>query len=358
MGAITAKVKIDLSLIEDGRTTLDGKVLHDHNGQPEELELDLTGASTATLNRLLCGTGMSLLDGLPIEATLDDGRTVKSSIAFAHGPTLTHTGSITLRARLGSSEIVAPARGDARPALWQFRLSNVRLSLGDEVTHHPLPPGVDPSRIPRGWTLNKLRFSAVGREWVLTDDFMQRWSKKDKPDVTVPLVTARLETAFQADDTRETVSSSADDIAVVLTLAFGRDVRWVACSRVNNDGVCIDALSRSPLVHPFNLGGHVVVDNWEPGILRPFIETACGEIAKERDWWHKTLGMCLLVQVNKYLEIKCAILNILVDRIAAKHTDATGGAEIDANLPAKIDADFEQRLHSLLTELSLDPNQA
>jgi hypothetical protein len=172
MDAVTARVNIDLSAIEDGRTTLDGEVLYDHNGQPEALELDLTGASSTTLNRLLCGTGMSLLDGLPIEATLADGRTVKSSIAFAHGPALTHTGSITLRARLGSSEIVAPARADARPALWQFRLSNVRLSLGDEVTHHPLPPGADPSRTPRGITLNKLRFSAAGQEWVLIDELM------------------------------------------------------------------------------------------------------------------------------------------------------------------------------------------
>ncbi|MFH1110933.1 MAG: hypothetical protein V1790_17305 [Planctomycetota bacterium] len=111
MDAVTARVNIDLSAIEDGRTTLDGKVLYDHNGQPDELELDLTGASSATLNRLLCGTGMSLLDGLPIEATLDDGRTVKSSIAFAHGPALTHTGSITLRrgwGRLSSSPLRGP----------------------------------------------------------------------------------------------------------------------------------------------------------------------------------------------------------------------------------------------------------
>ncbi len=117
-------------------------------------------------------------------------------------------------------------------------------------------------------------------------------------------------------------------------------------------GVCNDTLSRDPLVHPFDSGGHAVVNNWEPGILRPFIETACSGIAKERDWWHKTLGMYLLVQVNKYLEIKCATLNILVDRIAAKRSDAVGGAEIDASLPARIDDGFEQRLHGVLTELS------
>ncbi|MFH1110934.1 MAG: hypothetical protein V1790_17310, partial [Planctomycetota bacterium] len=170
--------------------------------------------------------------------------------------------------------------------------------------------------------------------------------------MTVPLVTATLETAFQAGDAREAILSVADDIAVAMTLALGRDVRCVLCARTNDCGEYIDAVSRNQLVHPFNLGGHAVVDNWEPGILRPFIETACTEIAKERDWWHKTLGMYLLVQVNKYLEVKCAILHILVDRIAAKHSDAVGDAEIDPNLPARIDDGFKRRLHDLLTELS------
>ena len=105
MDAIIAKVTIDLSPIEDDRTTLDGKVLFDHNDQPDELELDLTGASAATLNNLFGGAGLSLLDGQSIDATLEDGRLLKSSIALAHGCTPTHTGSITLRARLGPATI-------------------------------------------------------------------------------------------------------------------------------------------------------------------------------------------------------------------------------------------------------------
>jgi len=181
---------------------------------------------------------------------------------------------------------------------------------------------------------------------------MGRWSKKEKPDVAIPLTTARLETAFQADDTRENVTSAGDDIAVVLTLAFGRDVRCVSCSRVDANGAYIDTLERSLLVHPFHSGGQAVVNNWEPGILRPFIEIASGGIAKERDWWHKTLGLYQLVQVNKYLEIKCAILNILVDRKAAKHSDTIGAAQIDEKLSARIDDGFERRLHDLLRELS------
>lgn len=352
MDSVSAKVTIDLSPIEDDRTTLDGKVLFDHNDQPDELELDLTGADAATLNKLFGGAGMSLLDGQSVDATLEDGRLLKSSIALAHGCTPTHTGSITLRASLGQATITDPTSVDTQPVLWQFRLSNVKLALGDAVTHHPLPPDADPARIPRGWTRNKLPFSVAGREWVLIDDFMGRWSKKEKPDVAIPLMTARLETAFQAHDTRESVTSAGDDIAVVLTLALGRDVRCVACSRVDGNGAYIDTLARNLLVHPFNSGGQAVVNNWEPGILRPFIETASSAIVKERDWWHKTLGLYQLVQVNKYLEIKCAILNILVDRIAAKHSDTVGAAQIDEKLPARLDDGFERRLHDLLSELS------
>ena len=107
-----------------------------------------------------------------------DGRLLKSSIALVCGCTPTHTGSITLRARLGQATITVSTGADTPPALWQFRLSNVKLALGDEVTHHPLSPDADPSQVPRGWTRNKLPFRVAGRQWVLIDDFMGRWSKK------------------------------------------------------------------------------------------------------------------------------------------------------------------------------------
>ena len=192
MDALNAKVTIDLSLIEDDRTTLDGKVLFDHNDQPDEIELALAGASATTLNKLFGDAGLSLLTGQSIEATLEDGRLLKSSIALAVGCTPTHTGSITLRAKLGQATITDPTSADTQPVLWQFRLSNVKLALGDEVTHHPPLSNADPSQVPRGWTQNKLPFSVAGREWVLIDDFMGRWSKKKKPDVAIPLMTARF----------------------------------------------------------------------------------------------------------------------------------------------------------------------
>ncbi|MCH9033559.1 MAG: hypothetical protein IID42_03545 [Planctomycetes bacterium] len=41
MDAINAKVTINLSSIEDDRTTLDGEVLFDHNDQPDEIEIPI-----------------------------------------------------------------------------------------------------------------------------------------------------------------------------------------------------------------------------------------------------------------------------------------------------------------------------
>ena len=71
MDAINAKVTINLSSIEDDRATLDGKVLFDHNNQPEELELDLTGATVTTLNKLLGGAGKPALQRPPVHVTLN-----------------------------------------------------------------------------------------------------------------------------------------------------------------------------------------------------------------------------------------------------------------------------------------------
>jgi len=352
MDAVTAKVNVDLSAIKDGRATVDGALLYDHNDEPAEIELDLTGASTESLSMLVCPTGMSLLDGQMIAAALADGRTLKSTIRLVNRCTPTETGGFKLRAKLGRIEIVDPAGTNEVPAVWRFRLSNVALSRGDEFTNRHLPQGADPARALRGGSWNKLRFNIGRREWVLIDEQLGRISTKARPDSAVPLVTASLETEFQTGDTRDTVLLVADDIAVAMTLAQARDVKCISCSCIGMDGTRIKTLSRDLLVYPLNLGGHPVVDNWRQGVLRSFIEIACSEIARDRDWWQQTVGWFLAVQVNKYIEIRCASLYILLDRIAKKHLVAGGGAEIDSTLPARLDHSFQARLHELLNELS------
>jgi hypothetical protein len=181
---------------------------------------------------------------------------------------------------------------------------------------------------------------------------MNKWRKDEPPDATLPLVTATLTTSAHPDDTEDAVAEIAGDIELLLSLALGRDVRWLSRSRLDGQEYATETLHRNVLVHPFNQAGHPVVDNWTPGILKPFLQTASAALAEDREWWRKTLSMYLLVQINKYIEVKSTILNILGERIARKLADDRG-AEIDSDLPAKLkDRAIEKSLHQVLSQLS------
>ncbi len=352
MNKVSAKIQIDLAAIDDDRSILDGAFVFDHNSQPIEIELDLTGASAATLNKLMQG-GMHLLDGAAVSATLEDAREMDATIGMVSGVCPTHMGSVTVTGKLANASIRDPSMLNAVTASWQYKLTNIKLNLGDEKSLYPLPQGADPNKTPRGWTLNKLRFVMGGREWVLTDDFMNKWRKDDAPDAALPLVTATLTTTAQAADTEEAVSEIAGDIELLLTLALGRDVQSVSRSRIDNQGNTIETLHRSVVVHPFNQAGHPVVDNWTPGTLNPFLEAASNIVAADRKWWRRTLKFYFSVQINKYIEVKSILLNILGNRIAERLAHEDGSSEIDPNLSSRLkDKAIKEALHQVLSQLS------
>lgn len=344
---ISADVSIDLTSLGVQRPRVPGKLVCDGLGVPAEVEFDAPGASTAALNAILRGGGLDALLGQSLAIATHDGRRVQTVLAAIGHVAFDDGNTVLIRAHVGPSRTVhAHAGGATTPAAWHLSLTNVRLRRGDDWVEHPPSSG-------GGVSLSRLRFTVGGRERSLIDEHLRTRRKAGAPPANAPVESAALTSPFLPGDAESMVATIAADLEQLLRFGLGRDVRFVSLSTLDAAGGVLASTSRAVHVEPEGVGAGGPVNNWQTGVLRQFLERAQPVVAAEPEWWQRTLGLHWQAQAAKHIEIKTAILNILVDRITTRLLGAADGAEIDAALPGRLDdAPFRGRCTSCWPRLA------
>lgn len=239
------------------------------------------------------------------------------------------------------------ANGDT----WVFDLSNLDIRQGDEKTEIPLPAGAPPgSRT--GFNVNRIPLVIEGREWALIDQLV---GKKPLPRTEVDgktLVSGQLSTSTREGDSDATLEPIADTLSMLISFATCRDVAAFKQSKVLNNGKVAETKLRSTKVHLFSEGGSSLVDNSSAGDLKALLERAYTIVQQNRKWWLASLDMFVQARMNSFIEVRSALLNILLDRIAAFFPENRKGGEIAGlSLEELSKTPFKEKLTALMTQV-------
>ncbi len=355
MTRICTELKMDVSQLGKSVKYEHSLMAFDDNNQPQELIVTVSAPDGEDFSRLFNHWGADILSGQTVTGKLEGDREFSTVLKAAKG--VKHDGpqpKLALTFFIDDTRIQDTAKGETGPWTCTFTLTNVKLWIGDEKTILPLPPGADPEKYIPGWTLNKIRFLAAGREWILTDELYEKWRSKDKPDESRTLLTATLRTTVKDKTEIPIVQGHANELTDLLSLALGREVSWYSCTVTDARGKFVSENARSILGRPFNRGGSAAVDNYEFASLKRFLETAYPIYAQNSAWWRTTLALFLEVQTNPILDIKSVLLSTLSDRISSAVLKGKKlGAQIDENLDKIADDQaFQAELNTVLMKLS------
>lgn len=379
-----ATVTVNLSPFNKGTVTCDATLHAGTLDQPEALSIVISGLSADDLNKLMQGQiEVGSIFGNPsAQGTLEDGTAFETELAVVKGIDFGWN-EIQVTCFIGpytESRASQPHDG----LYWKFRLSNLHLSRGDAFSHQPPPrETVPPERteeyaaiiadwhksytnlghamqefseryegfpVRGGFRANRVTFELGGRAWLLDDDLH---GQKNLKNINQPIVSGALSTQWMEGDSEGAIQQLADDISELLSFALARDVNWVSFGCFSDDGGSDKIVYRTPGLLPFNQSGSATIDNWEPQNLKSFLEASHGSLIADRDWWSKSIGLLTQARGAKYLEVKCSLLNTLLDRISSKVNGDNYGNEIDADLDARLDRKwFRWLLHRLLRTLS------
>ena len=138
---------------------------------------------------------------------------------------------------------------------------------------------------------------------------------------------------------------------VVLWMFY--ELKGISAGCFDEDGHCATKRHRDPAVMPFNRGGSAIVDNWELGNIKQFLESAEPCFHEAPEWYRQSIGLYIQSKGSKHVLVKCALLNILLDRISTRVSGSTFGNEIDPKLNERLERKwFRCLLHRLLRTLS------
>jgi len=315
-------------------------VIHgDIIGRPEVVEINIPHIAKS-LNDLV-KKPEALRDEM-ITIQLPDGCTLRAKVEILSSWRIDPSGESFIEIHISDS--VIRCNGTLTTDTWRICLTNVKLRMGDKCTEYRTPRG---SRKVR----DKVAFSVAGREWLLIDEWTQRWNKEPKPDTSKPLPTARLETSYRHGDTLEEIEKLATNIEALLRMALCKGVTWWACQRIVNDKV-VESHEPARWIKPFVSGGPPLIDNFQPFEMKSFLETAYPCLAADREWFISTLTQYILAIIGNHLEIRMSLQNTLLDRISVKVLQHDELAEIDPNLPANMTKGWRKRFHELMLEVS------
>lgn len=379
-----AKVTVDLTPFTKGMVTSSATIHTGTLDQPDELTIEVVGLSADDLNKLMQGQIElgTIFGDTKVNGSLDESVVFEADLTGIKGIEFGQE-SIQVTCYIGPySEQRPTPLHEGR--YWRFRMANLHLFRGDAFSHQPPPKEtVPPERVEQykaivaewhksygnlgiamqefgeryegfqvrgGFRLNRITFDLAGRTWLLDDDLH---GQKNLKKISQPIVSGTLSTEWKEGDTEEPMQQLADDVSELLSFALARDVKWVSFGCFSDDGGSDKIAYRTPGLLPFNQGGSATIDNWEPHNLKSFLETAQGPLIADRDWWSKSIGLLTQARGAKYLEVKCSLLNTLLDRISSKVNGDNYGNEIDAGLDARLDRKwFRWLLHCLLRTLS------
>jgi len=161
-----------------------------------------------------------------------------------------------------------------------------------------------------------------------------------------------LSTSVREGESQATLEPSADAIAMLISFATCRDVAAFKCSRVSGDGKNIQPKLRSTKIHLYSEGGSPLINNSTPGELRSFLERAYPILQENPQWWLASLDIFVQARMNSFMEIRSALLNILLDRVSGFYPENRQGGEIDELDVTKLsEVAFKEKVTTLLTEV-------
>lgn len=313
----------------------------DFNGQ-------LSGGNTAFKGRIVWISGMQplgIFEEIRLSCAIDQFQFLEQSQEFEPSVAVFRLTNVPHQLH-GDIGIVRPvSEKPPSPIESDYFLTSEIRTLSEEEKLEKFKPG---------WVLSasRINFTYGGRNWSL--DTTQGNKKFKKSETLRPMVTATL-TTEAAPNVR--LQELADNICDLLTFAFGKEVRWVSCGMFAPEGLAESSCRRFPLL-PYGKGTGAVVDNWEPGNLKLFIEQCESEFNNNPEWWHRSIGLLGYSRATPLLEIRLSTLNTLVDRISKKVIGDQKIAQIDPKLTARIERRwFRWFLHTLLSTLSRNWDQ-
>jgi hypothetical protein len=235
--------------------------------------------------------------------------------------------------------------------VWVFQLTNLQFQIGDEKTELPLPEGA-PAELKPGWLRNRIPIEVEGRAWDLIDRTVGQPPLPRAETDGNALLTGELRTRFNAGDTLEELESIVDGVCMLLSFAVCRDVAAVRSLCVANSQNIVSHKVRSTKVHLFSEGGSALIPNSHTGDLRSFVQQAYPIVKQNREWWMKTLDIFIQARTNSFLEVRSALFNVLLDRIANAHPENKKGGEIDSELDAILARkDFKAEISKLFSSV-------
>lgn len=341
-----ARLKVDLSPLELGVVECDAYICYNLLDQPESITLFIADDMFRVFHR----EHLDIRDVFGVDtfsAALEDGSHITGKLAFvkstSSGPINSHIECYISCATCveSYSSVLAPR--------WVFRLANYCVGgFGDRMTEYK--SSNDSLVIEKGQHRNRLMFMFSQREWTLDDDLYGRWPKGDFT-FPGPVVSGTLSTEQREGDTESVLNQAARAIEDLLSLALGGDIKWVQLRHPGDAGMQIQY--RKPGLLSFNHRWSALAGNWVCGNVRLFMESCEKSYFADQDWWSITIDLLTQVRGVGQLEVKCTLLNTLLDRITAKVNGDRNEAVIDQSLPDRIDRKwFRCVLHFLLRTLS------
>ena len=310
-------------------------------GRPKEVQIFLEGLPPSQINELLNEQfQLPKIFGNPkIEGQLADETKFEAQIGFVKGIRFDCSGTLVFHCYLEKFQLKTSGTwSDCEK--WVFQLANLKLDRGDIGTNYSAPLN--------GSRLNRISFKFANRNWNLDDDLFGQWPNRLDKIGQGPILSGALSTAFNEGDTDEQLQLCATDITELLSFALSRDVKWVSCSCQKKNGELFSMQHHYPVISPFNHHWFPVVDNFEFGNLKEFLEKGLQEIQSDRNWWSVTIGLLTQARISKYNEVKCSLFNTLLERISDNVNAGSNQAEIDPMLEKIINKDFEDKLHTLM----------
>lgn len=289
---------------------------------------------------------VGMFEGLHLMCIVEDFKFLEGDSDFASGIVVFRLTNVPHRLR-GDVGVVRPV-SDRPPSPLEtdyFQTSELSTLSDDEKKE----------RCCSGWqfSASRINFTYGGKDWSL-DTTQGQKDGKDKASQLRPMVTATLTTQAAEIGNLETL---ADHVCDLLTFAFGKEVRWVSCGRFSPDGPSRSSCRSFPLL-PYGKGAGALVDNWEVGNLKEFIEECEAAFENDPDWWHRSIGLLAHSRATPLLEIRLSTLNTLVDRISKKVIGDRNTVEIDPELPGRVQRRwFRWLLHRVLRTLSRNWDQ-
>ncbi len=346
-------VTLDLTFLGVGVVSCDAKLRVSESELIRSVVIPLPKLGTEALNKVI-KLDCPELENTQITGELESGEPFTATVGYLEGVNFINVMKFMVEIKLVLLDLQRDRRSTTQiPSSLCFYLNNFLPKMFDQWTEKPLPSDAPLGAKPGG-ALDRIEFQAFGTNWTiqsLLDPGVSKIKLKSSP---FPLRTATLTVSLDATADFDKRTSQANDICIILSFALSRHVHWHTVSNLSDDGEEISSSQRAVYSAPVNRGGHAPVDNFSKGTLKGFVELALQKFETEREWYSKTLQLFSQEQQTDVIDINCAILNILLDRIAVKVVGESVETQIDPKLSEKMDEDFFEKLHALFFELTAE----